>query len=539
MSRAVLDYHERSKHSLERYAPGPGYLDWATQPDPFRTYAGCERVELPLVADGLAARYNDLRAGRLPPPAPLDADVVAALFELSLGISAWKSHRGVSWALRCNPSSGNLHPTEGYLVCDAMPGLGAGVHHYVSRDHALERRARFAASPHFASGVAVGLASIYWREAWKYGARAFRYCAHDCGHAIAAVAYAAAALGWRARLLPEPGDADVARLLGLDRDGDFAGAEREVPDCVLWVGTGGTPTADALAKAVAGAQWSGAANALSPAHVEWRDIDRIHAVTIRPRTPLAPRFVPRGAAPVAGAPALDLAAATLIRQRRSAVDFDGVTAISAETFYAMLEPLVPRAGVPPWDAWPYAPRVHLALFVHRVTGLAPGLYVLCRAPEAAERLRRAMRPEWLWRKLGPAGLELFLLAEQDVREVVRTVSCHQDIAADGCFALGMLADFAPLEREPWRYRELYWECGMVGQVLYLEAEAAGIRATGIGCFFDDPTHRLLGLPPGGGDLRPWQSLYHFTAGGAVDDPRLATAPPYSFAPRSRVAPASR
>ena len=95
------------------------------------------------------------------------------------------------------------------------------MYHYVSRDHALERRARVAAAPDLASGVIVGLSSIYWREAWKYGARAFRYCAHDCGHAIAAVAYAGAALGWRTRYLAEPGDADVARLLGLDRDEDF------------------------------------------------------------------------------------------------------------------------------------------------------------------------------------------------------------------------------------------------------------------------------------------------------------------------------
>ena len=539
MTRTVLDYHELSKHRLERYAPGPGYLDWATQPDPFRTYAGCERVELPLVADDLAARFNDVRVGRLPPPAPLDADAIAALLELALGLSAWKSHRGASWALRCNPSSGNLHPTEGYLVCGTLPGLDAGVYHYVSRDHVLERRARLAQAPHFAAGVIVGLSSIYWREAWKYGARAFRYCAHDCGHAIAAVAYAAAALGWRTRYLAEPGDADVARLLGLDRDRDFGDAEREAPDCLLWVGTGGTPTVEALAKAVAGATWSGAANGLSPGHVEWREIDRVHAATVRPRMPLAPRFASRGATPIARTPALDLPAATIIRRRRSAVDFDGVTTLDAEAFYAILEPLVPRAGVPPWDAWPHAPRVHLAMFVHRVVGLAPGLYVLVRAPEAAERLRRATRPDWLWRKCGPAALDLFLLVEHDLRDAARTISCHQDIAADACFALGMLADFAPVEREAWRYRELYWECGAVGQVLYLEAEAAGIRATGIGCFFDDAMHRLLGLPPGGADPRPWQSLYHFTAGGAVDDRRLATLPPYSFAPRSRVAPPSR
>src|SRR5262245_5600532 len=297
MDDAVLDYHELSKHRFERYAPGPGRLDWATQPDPFRTYAGCERVELPLLADALPTRFNDVRAGRLPAAVALDRDALATLLELSLGLSAWKSHRGASWALRCNPSSGNLHPTEGYVVCDAMPGLDAGVYHYVSRDHALERRARLAAPPRFGSGMVVGLSSIYWREAWKYGARAFRYCAHDCGHAIAAVAYAAAALGLRTRQFADPGDADVARLLGLDRDRDFDGAEREAPDCLLWVGTGGPPTVDALVGAVDGAQWSGAANALSPAHVEWRQIDRVHAATVRPRTPLAPRFAPRVAPP--------------------------------------------------------------------------------------------------------------------------------------------------------------------------------------------------------------------------------------------------
>ena len=145
MTRAVLDYHELSKHRPERYAPGPGYLDWATQPDPFRTYAGGERVELPLVAGGLAARFNDLRAGRLPPAAPLDRDAIAALLRAFARAVGVEVHRGASWALRCNPSSGNLHPTEGYVACDAMPGLDAGVHHYVSRDHALERRARLAA----------------------------------------------------------------------------------------------------------------------------------------------------------------------------------------------------------------------------------------------------------------------------------------------------------------------------------------------------------------------------------------------------------
>ena len=50
---------------------------------------------------------------------------------------------------------------------------------------------------------------------------------------------------------------------------------------------------------------------------------------------------------------------------------------------------------------------------------------------------------------------------------------------------------------------------------------SGIRSTGIGCFFDDPVHHIFGIK----DLN-YQSLYHFTVGGPVDDNRLTTLPPY-------------
>jgi len=74
----------------------------------------------------------------------------------------------------------------------------------------------------------------------------------------------------------------------------------------------------------------------------------------------------------------------------------------------------------------------------------------------------------------------------------------------------VLAMFAAALHESWRYRHLLWECGMVGQALYLEADAAGVLSTGIGCFFDDEMHTLLGIYN-----YSWQSPYHFTVGGAL------------------------
>lgn len=528
----VIAYHQASKHHLDRYAPGPGGLDWANQPDPFRRFSGAPRIELPLRADALATPFASVRRGERPTPHPLERDALAILFELALGLSAWKQHHGSRWALRCNPSSGNLHPTEGYLVCPALPGLAAGVHHYLSHDHILEQRA----APHSANwghalrgGVVVALTGIHWREAWKYGLRAYRYCQHDCGHAIAAIAYAAAALGWRTRLLAGWGDDELAALLGLNRVQDFADAEPESPEAALWVGPEPPPTDLAPSALARGLSFVGRANRLSHARVEWPGIEDVDRATHRPNAIPSPAFQAPSHPPLIESDC-PTSATALIRQRRSAVAFDGVTTLAAARWFAMLDALLPRPDAPPLDGWPWPPRVHPLLFAHRIDGIVPGLYLLVRKAEALAELRQALHGEWDGSRVerAPEHLPLYRLMAGDAREAARVISCHQDIAADSCFAVGFLAEFAGLLQDaPWTYRELLWETGLLGQILYLEAEAAGVRATGIGCFFDDALHRLLGL-----DGLTWQSLYHFTVGGPVEDRRVRNLPPYAHLRRS-------
>src|SRR5262249_20616501 len=149
---------------------------------------------------------------------------------------------------------------------------------------------------------------------------------------------------------------------------------------------------------------------------------------------------------------------------------------------------------PPWDALWWPPRIHLAVFVHRVDGLEPGLYVLVRDPDRRRALETAFNRRFAWEHVSPR-VPLFRLAPGDCRPLAARLSCDQTIAADGFFSLGMIAEFqASLDAfGPSFYRHLFWESGFVGQVLYLEAEAAGARATGIGCFYDDPVHGELGL----------------------------------------------
>jgi len=222
-------------------------------------------------------------------------------------------------------------------------------------------------------------------------------------------------------------------------------------------------------------------------------------------------FLPRG----------ELALRPLVHRRRSAVDFDGKTPISRDDFYRVLGATVRL----PVELFPWRPRVHLGLFVHRVRELEPGIYCLVRDASQKPLLQAAMERPFAWEKPAgcPPSLELYRLHAGDLRGHARAVSCQQEIAADGAFSLGMIAELAPsLERHgAWFYPRLYWECGAIGQALYLEAEAIGVRGTGIGCFFDEPVHQLFGITS-----ERWRSLYHFTIGGPVEDARLQSWPAY-------------
>lgn len=516
-------YHELSKHRPERYAPGPGQLDWATQPAPFRRYAGTRLLELwhrPLEE---SPRYDAVFAGPLGAPAALDRASLSQLLYDSLAVSAWKQAGGNRWALRVNPSSGNLHPTEAYLLLPPGSVEAAGLLvHYSADVHALEVRAELPA-PLAAllpsDGALLALASIPWREAWKYGERAYRYCQHDLGHALAALAIAASALGWQVRLLRGLAEARLDALFGVAGDGFH---EAEHIDCLLWIGPPREVEPvlpEALLRGLAALEREGTPNRLSRQYRAWPELARVHALCRAPALPVQPWMTPPAVVRDDN-PGLPLR--PLLHRRRSAQAFDGKAGIHAELLLAWLRRLLPAHSPVPFASTGEPAQVDLLLFVHRVQGLAPGLYWLGRTEDAPQT---GLREDFLWQRVD-GELPLYRLLEGDARGLAGFLSCGQDIAADGCLAVAMLARFdavadAAIADGAWRYPRLYWECGQIGQLLYLEAEAAGLSGTGIGCYFDDAVHELLGLA----DSR-WQSLYHFTLGRAVWDEHLTSLPAY-------------
>ena len=119
------------------------------------------------------------------------------------------------------------------------------------------------------------------------------------------------------------------------------------------------------------------------------------------------------------------------------------------------------------------------------------------------------------RHWGEHGGELEPLVSGDQRVAAAGLSLGQDLAGNACVAFSMIADLDRAARAHGDrgYRYAHFEAGARGQHLYLAAEALGLRATGIGAFFDDEVNRYL-------RVAPQQVIYHLAIGYPVAGPRL-------------------
>ncbi len=453
------EYHEATKHTAERLRHSSHSLDWANMPDPFRHYDGAPLVDLPADPEAPPVSAWDVLRGRLGPRVAIEGpDFFSRLLFYSASISATKrAPSGVRYSLRVNPSSGNLHPTEFHFAARGIAGWEDGVYHYRPSQHMVERRGRGAFG--FEAQVEVVLTSIAWREAWKYRDRAYRYCLLDMGHAWQSLELAARAMGWPCESQGLFDDTALAERLRLP--------DEEWPLLVARIGERTVPSVKVI-------EWSGGTpNALSDFPNLPDSIAAVHAATMASTTTSWTMATP----PVDGESVGGVTIGEVVRRRRSALDFIGGTqAISLAQLLALLS--VARTQL-----------LELYLYVHRVDGLPPGLY---RAREHLECLRRG-----------------------DQRVVAAGLSLGQNLAGNACVALSMLADLDKADDcyGPRGYRYAHMEAGALGQRLYVGAEALGLRATGIGAFFDDRVHEYLGV-------ERKRVVYHFAIGYPVADPRL-------------------
>ena len=495
------EYHEFTKHTVEKLRRLQHYLDWANLPNPYRHYEGVPLLDLP--ADPPAPQLPALeviegKAGNIfarnvaeNAIAKAGAAFLSQLMFYSASISAIKRAAASTYALRVNPSSGNLHPTEFHFCTRGLVDWPDGLYHYRPSSHMAEQRAMggFVRKVTDTDAPLVFvLTSIAWREAWKYRDRAYRYCLHDIGHAWQALALAGRAIGCESFAIGNFADDEISARCLLNEDewpmlivtlqGPLIPViSREPPKTVLY---------------------RGEANQLSDEKISYPRIEKIHAAT---KLPTAAKELSDSSDPlkinVSGGMELPPALSTsngfgdVVRRRRSALDFRG-----GDEFMSLpqLSTLLRSTARPLYADFSTQRFVQLYLYVHRVNVLEPGVYRYW--PEHAH-------------------LEAIKLGDQ--RLVAASLSLGQDLAGNSCVTFSMIGNFQKATQKygDRGYRYVHFEAGAIGQRMYLATEALGLRATGIGAFFDDEVHRYLTLAPEQG-----QVVYHFAVGYPVPDPRL-------------------
>ena len=512
--QTVLKYHETTKHSQHRYARSLGYLDWATQPNPFRNYKGAREIKLPLSFKNSTPPYHLLDENL--PSAPVLKESISQFLQFSLGIAAIKISGDNSWAVRCNASSGNLHPTESYLILPPVlkeQNEKTSIMHYRVQNHSLEELSSFKTSfwdelPK--NSFLLGLSSVAWREAWKYGERAFRYTQLDAGHAWQALVISAKMLGWKLTRLDSVSDQDIASLLGISQSQRFF--EAEEADMLFVISKEVVDSSISIEKLIKDVplKFDSIANRLSESMQKWEIIPEIQKAIqtnqIAQKNILKSKYKKE-----ATRESKDI----VLNRRSIHVMQKNKSTITKEQFHTMLQSI--SSSLDDKES-----STHLCIFVHRIEEYESGLYILLRNKSAKEILKQKLDDDFKWQNT--EFEELYLLKAQNYTHISKAISCTQDIASDGSFSLGMLCEFTNQLQKygAHRYKELYWECGAVGQQLYLEATSLGLSGTGIGCYLDDMMHKQLGLKD-----NSFQILYHFTVGRGYVDSRISTKEAYS------------
>lgn len=488
-------------------------LDWANQPVPYKIYPGIQAVPLPEIRGlypgtmGYAAGIEDIS----PSGRALDMQDLSKILYLANGLTGKARQGGADFYFRSAPSAGALYPNEIYLVWPGSGDPAPGVYHCGIHNRSLSplRQGNFIslfrapAEGEPSDPVAVFVISgIFFRSAWKYRARAYRYVLMDAGHVMESLRFAIRAAGFSVRLSFAFDDTAVNLLLGFD-------PEREAGiGCVYVYGSGKDKEAaapDALPNIKMDPLPESIRKACktSDREIRYQEILDIHRagldiiVPIGPPSdmidcigvshfPFGPIHSPNGLNDANAPGKTPLSYAQAVYTRRSRRNFVAHSMHPDQLAYLL--DLVCRASDVSMDGGHgYAVPIAVGLLAGNVDGMAPGFYLVDDRQRMLHRVfeRRVMSEmaavclDQRW--LGNAGVHVLFMTNPEVLD--------RQWGARG-------------------YRYAMLTAGRLGHAVYLGATALGLGACGIGAIYDGEARRLLGLNPA-------SALVYLVAAGAV------------------------
>lgn len=493
----TLHYHAATALTDARVRALPTQVDWDAQPAADKRYPRAVRhalleqidCDLPGTLD-VVAQLGNISAASPRQPANWNLEAVSRLCYYTYGPTVLQEVPGATLTLRAVPSAGARYPCELYIALRGASGLRPGLYHYTAAEHALETvhdtdclpalsTAAGEAPAMVAADAIVLVSTVWWRSAWKYGDRAYRYCLQDAGHVASNVALVAMALGYRATIIHHFIDASVAQLMGLD-------PANEAVQVLVAVQAGASappatmhpPARPPVPATAVNGSAAGPMPAIVNAHLATVEPDRA-AVLSRRACDLRgvagpPRTEPAWLVPLpraAGEPSSAVSLCQSLLERRSTHHY-APAPLSASAFAILVQALTSEfaADIP---ATTQRALLDLYLIVNDVAGVPPGAYRYLVESHSLLTIRTGNLREWA----------AHLALDQ--------AFCRE--AAALAFFVTNLGPAAARCGERV-YRTAHIEAGMRGQATYLAAHAIDVGCTGIGAFYDLEVTSFLTAP---------------------------------------------
>jgi SagB-type dehydrogenase family enzyme len=481
------EYHRLTSYHRQRMSGHA--LDWTNQPSVYKEYRGLGAVSLPrplpLPETGLSGIV--LKDPEAESEASFSLPQLSQIFFLAYGLTGRSVHPGGEFFYRSVPSAGALYPCELYVAARSILDLPDGLYHYAVGRHSLVPlrsgdeldsllpSASADRGPGLTPRLIFFVTAIFFRSAWKYRARSYRYHLLDTGHLVENLELSLKAFTLNGEVTFDFNDQDVNSFLGCD-------PEREV--CLALVSVGQTGPGTIRIKAVADLPESAKAlSRVSPKEITYPVVHELHGAGSRsisskgevpamglevgalpdswkivPRREAWPEEVPFGEAVV---------------RRRSQRNFVK-GAISEDAFQAFVTLLCAGSDTVGGDAQFQQQTVALGFLAGNVEGLDPGCYWL---DHSHHRIGMTRSGDFTARMA-------HLCLDQ---EWLAQASLHCFFATN----LELLDEF----RGPRGYRYAMLMAGRLGQRIYLGATSFGLGCCGIGAFYDEEAAALLGLNP--------------------------------------------
>jgi SagB-type dehydrogenase family enzyme len=486
-------------------------LDWTNQPALYKQYANIEQRPLPPVPELPAITMVQLYdpEKRPTPAATMDVTMLAGMLALAYGPTAKSNHGGQVFLYRSAPSAGALYPAEIYLLSDTIAGLAPGLYHYPVQHHALTplrqgvflRSAApiFAYKPMGADGVlaAFFITGIFFRSAWKYGPRAYRYVLLDVGHVIENLVLTIRAMGFTPQVHYDFDDVAVGRFLGL-------ASEKEAAFAVVTVAAGEKMDSKSIDGPLDGNTAPLAslpdrflqAGQVAPREQTFDSIAAVHGAGCH--APKPKRAHPnlgtvtttvRQWYPLAGKSQGDPTAPPLakaLKQRRSRRNF--IRRQSAPVALAPTIELLQRwYAVCRTDGHSAAVQAGILLPPENREGLSAGFYLI---DPHQKRIGKVFQGDLL---------------------AAMASACLDQMWLKGAGAhFVFLANLAAAQKVfgPRGFRYLMMDAGRLGELVYLNNSRSGWGACGIGAFYDREADAIL-------DLNPESAMVYLVAAGTT------------------------